>query len=144
MPIEAIKPHQSAGRIGLGMSRAEVCALFDQPPHSYLKTPESKSQTFAFGDGAISVYFSADDDTVEFIELASSGHGSFSIDGMDVFVNSANDLIKELGKMYDLRVEEGGCSVILDGQDVSLWRSDAESPYFDAIGIGVPNYFATP
>lgn len=144
MSIEVIKPHESAGLIGLGMSRSEVCALFDQPPHSYLKTPESKSQTFAFGDGAISVYFSADDDTVEFIELASSGHGSFSIDGMDVFVTSADDLVQKLGKIYDLRVEEGGCSVILDGQDVSFWRSDAESLHFDAVGIGVPNYFATP
>ena len=144
MSIAAIKPHESAGRIGLGMTRSEVCALFDQPPSSYLKTPESKSKTFAFGDGAISVYFSADDDTVEFIELASSGHGGFSIDGMDVFVTSADVLIEKLGETYDLRVEEGGCSVILAGQDVSFWRSDAESPYFDAIGIGVPNYFATP
>ncbi|MEM9403821.1 MAG: hypothetical protein AAGA44_15220 [Pseudomonadota bacterium] len=140
--MEKIIPHKSAGRVVLGMTRAEVCALFDQPPRTYLKTPKSSSETFAFGDGAISVFFSADDDTVKFIELASSGHGSFSIDGIDVFLTRANDLIEKLGERYNLRVTEGGCSVVLEDQDVSFWRSDTDSTYFDAIGIGAPNYFA--
>ncbi|HNP66009.1 MAG TPA: hypothetical protein PKH39_18920 [Woeseiaceae bacterium] len=125
------------------MSRNEVCALFDEPPHAFMKTPASQSETFKFGDGSIFVYFDSDTDTVEFIELASSGHGSWSIDGIDVFITTADDLLEKLAEKYGLRIEEGGCSVILEGQDISLWRSDAESTYFDAVGVGAPDYFAT-
>jgi hypothetical protein len=142
MSTREIQPHLSAGRINLGMSRDEVCALFDEPPRAFRKTADSTSQTFAFHDGSVTVYFSTGDDTVEYIELASGGHGSVSIDGINVFSTNADDLMQKLAENYDLRVEEGGCSVILEGQDVSLWRSDGESPYFDAIGIGVPDYFA--
>ena len=124
------------------MSRDEVCALFDESPRVYRKTADAKSQTLAFHDASVTVYFSDSDDTIEFIELASSGHGSFSIDGINVFVTNADDLMQKLAANYSLRVEEGGCSVIIEGQDVSLWRSEAESTYFDAIGIGVPGYFA--
>ena len=123
------------------MSRDEVCALFDEPPRAFMKTPTSQSETFQFSDGSISVYFGSDADTVEFIELASSGHGSWSIDGMDVFATTADELLEKLAEQYSLRIEEGGCSVILEGQDISLWRSDAESTYFDTIGVGAPDYF---
>jgi hypothetical protein len=123
------------------MSREEVCRLFDEPPHAFRKTPASSSETFAFFDGSITVFFAPENDTVEFIELASGSHGSFSIDGINVFVTSADDLLEKLGKQYEIRVEEDGCTVILEGQDVSLWRSDADSQYFDAVGVGVPNYF---
>jgi hypothetical protein len=45
--------------------------------------------------------------------------------------------------MEDLLRDEDGSSIILVGNDVSLWRSAPDAEYFESVGASVAGYYET-
>jgi hypothetical protein len=50
-------------------------------------------------------------------------------------------LIAILGSKYNLLRDEDDGSVMLDGYDISLWRSEPDAEYFESVGVGAAGYY---
>jgi hypothetical protein len=141
MTINVVERHKSVGPVGIGMTRGEVLGLFPEPPTTFKKTGDSKTETFAFRDASIHVYFDAETGSVEFIEAFPADKVEFVVAGHNILETPAEQLIAILDSTYNLQTDEDGCSIILAGNDVSLWRSDPDAEYFESVGVGVAGYY---
>jgi len=94
-----------------------------------------------FSNNEISVDYNSNQE-VELVSISVSLGSRINLRGLTVSDFSANELLERLGEIYSLRIEEEGCTVVLEGEDVSFWRSDADSVGFDVVSAGRRGYFA--
>jgi hypothetical protein len=137
-----IEPLIGVGPIKLNMSKEQVHAVLGPPDFSH-----GNREGFLSG---LMVNFSQEG-KVEFIELAKSERYVALLNGIDAHSWPASEVVELLAKQaaFDSADPELGYSYIFKDMQLSLWRSvmpesisDSEGRYFEAVGIGVRDYFA--
>ena len=136
-------PHESFGPVRLGSQREEVRSALGTPSavqDAYERWNIQFPDQDYFSNNAISVDYNSDRE-VELISVSVSEGLRISLRGLTVSEIRADELLEGLDELYTLRIEEGGCTVVLEGQDVSFWRSDADATVFDVVSAGRRGYF---
>ena len=137
---EAI-PHLGIGPLRLGMSRAEARAHLSGNHKSFRKAVDSTHETDAFDECGFHVYYEDTPETVVFVEVFPVDGVSFILHGVDVFGNTAANVLHSLKNTAEIVEEERGSSYLLAGADVSLWRSHVDESHFESLGVGAEGYY---
>jgi hypothetical protein len=135
------EPLVGVNGIRLGMTYTEVVERLGTPSNVRSSPPAS----VADWSSGLAVRFNPD---AEFIEFARGMGLSPRLHGVEIFAESADDVIRrmvESGSAFDSDTERGHSFVFLSLQ-VGFWRStvpgsdsNPDGRYFDSVGLGKPN-----
>ena len=129
------------GPIKFGMSKSKVVELFGIPDI------ERESRLSYMSGFMIDFDHS---NYVEFIELANCNSFSATYQGQNLHSITAFEAIKHVSKFdnFDENDPELGYSYVFKKLQLSLWRAtvpknelDQDGKYFEAVAIGIANYF---
>lgn len=148
-----LRPLAGVGPVQLGASLTEAQAVLSAlegfvPPNP-LRPRQAGSASFESG---LSIALHTDrSEGVIAIEVYGSGIDHVTFDGLDVFMTPAEQVIEELASRTVLRLEEGGRTVILEENSMSLWRAtlpegpdDEDGRYFESVLVARAGYFSLP
>ena len=138
----AIRPHDGVGPISLGVSRKEVATVLDASP-AVFRNPDDPNRTYdLFSTFETCVYYKGDPEVVELVSIARSGGVSFTLQEVDIFSGTVNEVIKSLGQANSVVELDGGCTYVLVNVDVALHRLYSEQKRFQRFDIGERGYFS--
>ena len=146
MKVYEVKPLEGIGEVKLGMDRQKVRSLMGENP----ETSGVRDHVDNYHNGGFQVFFD-DNDKVEFIELLRESGFSATAKGMDLFTNSAKEVLAMVARYSDYNQDdlEVGYSYVFHDLELSLWRpnvpetdEDEDGKYFSTVGIGVSGYYS--
>lgn len=139
-----IKPLVGIGPVRLGMTREESRRAMGRTPDSFQKSPTDPPTTDAYFESAFQVFFD-EHDRVEYIELSGPAAPFAALyRGKDVHRASGKDVVALVSKdgAYDPDDPELGSAYLFPSLELSLWRPEADEPFFATVGIGRRGYFS--
>ncbi len=139
MDIEIV-PGDRVGPIQIGQKRSEVLFAAGSPDNRFRKTQDSLTLTDVYDSLGVHVYYTMLD-TVEFLEAFAVEGVRHLVSGSSGFTTKADQVISALSSQGHIFSQDEGYTFIFHELGVTLWRSDVDDPFFEAIGVARPGYF---